>query len=183
MYCPKCSQQQTSDEMRFCSRCGFPLEGVALIINNDGMVPVLANVPDQKVCSSRGKMIRESIYLTLIAWAITLIATLAFDASGPWEVTAKVAGILFFLVGLIGLLRFIYAFVFVRDTAPALAQPSAIPRTPGSVMNETARAALGHQKGIPVSDYPRRTHTKEMVAPPSVTENTTRLLQDQPDQK
>jgi len=182
MYCPKCSQQQTSDEMRFCSRCGFPLEGVALIINNDGMVPV-ANVPDQKACSSRGKMIRESIYLTLIAWAITLSATLFFDAGGPWEIAARVSGILFFLVGLIGLLRFVYAFLFVRDAAPALVRPSAIPRTPGSVMSDPARAALGPQQGMPLSDYPRRTHTKEMVSPPSVTENTTRLLQDQPDSK
>lgn len=181
MYCPKCSQQQTSDEMRFCSRCGFPLERVALIVNNEGIVP--ANVPDRKLCSSRGKMIKESIYLTLIAWAITLSATLFFDAGGPWEVAARVGGILFFLVGLIGLLRFIYAFLFVRDPAPALARPSAIPRSPGSVINEPARAALGAQQGIPVSDYPRKTHTKEMVAPPSVTENTTRLLQDQPDSK
>ena len=181
MYCPKCSQQQTSDEMRFCSRCGFPLEGVALIVNNEGIVP--ANLPDRKLCSSRGKMIRESIYLTLIAWAITLSATLFFDAGGPWEIAARVGGILFFLVGLIGLLRFIYAFVFVRDAVPALARPSAIARSPGSVINEPARAALGAQQGIPVSDYPRRTHTKEMVAPPSVTENTTRLLQDQPGPK
>ena len=181
MYCPKCSQQQTSDEMRFCSRCGFPLEGVALIINNDGIVPVAT--PDRKVCSSRGKMIRESIYLTLLAWAITLSATLFFDAGGPWEVAARVGGILFFLMGLIGLLRFIYAFLFVRETAPTLAPPSAIPRAPGSVKNEPVHAALGPQQGIPLSDYPRRTQTKEIVAPPSVTEHTTRLLQDQPDSK
>jgi uncharacterized membrane protein YvbJ len=36
MYCPKCSQQQISDEMRFCSRCGFPLGAVKELIANDG---------------------------------------------------------------------------------------------------------------------------------------------------
>ena len=29
MYCPKCGQQQVSDEMRFCSRCGLALTGLA----------------------------------------------------------------------------------------------------------------------------------------------------------
>src|SRR5215217_4994761 len=29
MYCPNCGQQQISDEMRFCSRCGQGLSGLA----------------------------------------------------------------------------------------------------------------------------------------------------------
>jgi hypothetical protein len=29
MYCPKCSQEQVSDEIRFCSRCGQPLAAIA----------------------------------------------------------------------------------------------------------------------------------------------------------
>src|SRR5689334_7647741 len=29
MYCPNCGQQQVSDEMRFCSRCGLALTGLA----------------------------------------------------------------------------------------------------------------------------------------------------------
>src|SRR5215216_1228543 len=29
MYCPNCGQQQVSDEMRFCSRCGLALSGLA----------------------------------------------------------------------------------------------------------------------------------------------------------
>ena len=29
MYCPNCGQQQISDEMRFCSRCGLALSGLA----------------------------------------------------------------------------------------------------------------------------------------------------------
>jgi uncharacterized membrane protein YvbJ len=32
MYCPKCSQQKISDEMRFCSRCGFSLSAVRELI-------------------------------------------------------------------------------------------------------------------------------------------------------
>ena len=184
MYCPKCSQQQTSDEMRFCSRCGFPLEGVTLLVDNRGLIPLLANDPDQKVRSSRGKMISESVYLTLIAWAVALVATMAFDSSGPLEGIAKGAALIFLLVGLIGLVRFIYAFLFVEETAPALAQRPTPSRSLASpVLEEPARAALPPQQTVPVSDYPRRSNTKEMVPRPSVTENTTRLLEDQPDRK
>ncbi len=185
MYCPKCSQQQTSNETRFCSRCGFPLEGVNLIVDNGGLIPLLENHPDQKPHSSRGKMIRESIYLTLIAWVVALVATMALDAGGPVENIAKVAALVFFFVGLIGLLRFIYAFLFVRETAPPLAQrasPSGSPtRSASPALKESARAALPPQHAVPVSDYPRRPNTKEMVPRPSVTENTTRLLEDQLD--
>ncbi len=186
MYCPKCSQQQTSNETRFCSRCGFPLEGVTLLVDNGGLIPLLENDPDQKPHSSRGKMISESIYLTLIAWVVALVATMAFDAGGPVENIAKIAALTFFLVGLIGLLRFMYAFLFVRETAPALTQRASPPGSPtrssaSPALKESARAALPPQHAVPVSDYPRRSNTKEMVRPPSVTENTTRLLEDQLD--
>jgi hypothetical protein len=188
MYCPKCSQQQTSDEMRFCSRCGFPLEGVTLLVDNDGLIPVLENDPGQKPHSSRGKMISESAYLTLIAWAVTLIATMAFNFGGRLETIAKIGALIFFFIGLIGLLRFMYAFLFVRETVPALSQRATPPGFPARslaspALKESARAALPPQQAVPVSDYPRRSNTKEMVPRPSVTENTTRLLEDQPDRK
>ena len=32
MYCPKCSQEQVSDETRFCSRCGFQLNVVKALL-------------------------------------------------------------------------------------------------------------------------------------------------------
>ena len=36
MFCPKCSQQQISDNIRFCSRCGFQLNIVkALLADNE----------------------------------------------------------------------------------------------------------------------------------------------------
>src|SRR5262245_22824375 len=42
MYCPHCGQQQVSDIVRFCSRCGFPLDGVIHLLHNGGMLPVYA---------------------------------------------------------------------------------------------------------------------------------------------
>lgn len=39
MYCPRCGQQQASEALRYCSRCGFPLEGVAGLLAGGGLAP------------------------------------------------------------------------------------------------------------------------------------------------
>ncbi len=41
MYCPNCSQQQISEETKFCSRCGLPLGLVSEILANGGFLPQL----------------------------------------------------------------------------------------------------------------------------------------------
>lgn len=35
MFCPKCSQQQVSDSVRFCSRCGFRLNAVKELLDQE----------------------------------------------------------------------------------------------------------------------------------------------------
>jgi hypothetical protein len=166
MYCPKCSQQQLSEDLRFCSRCGFPLVGVALVLENDGLIPRLAAPEDP---GRRGKMIKESWILTLASWAVALLTTLAWDWGGSFESVAKVGALVFFLLGLIGLLRFVYAFLFVKEGSTG-AEP-AFPVTP-------RRTALPSSQDVPLTDYPQRINTREMV-PRSVTENTTRLLDEE----
>lgn len=172
MYCPKCNQQQASEEMRFCSRCGFPLSGVAQLLANDGLLPVSAADQAATAASRRKKIISESAFLTLIAWAMTFGAILFVDFGGPFEVFALVSAIVFFIVGLIGLIRFIYGFFFVKDS------PKAEKSRDRSIPEQVAQSALPPAHSIPVSDYPRRVHTKEIVQPPSITENTTKLLDE-----
>ncbi|HEX8138272.1 MAG TPA: hypothetical protein VF544_11825 [Pyrinomonadaceae bacterium] len=38
MFCPRCSQEQISGDVRFCKSCGFPLVDVAEALKNDGLV-------------------------------------------------------------------------------------------------------------------------------------------------
>jgi hypothetical protein len=178
MYCPKCSQLQSSDEMRFCSRCGFALSGVAMLVENDGVIPQLPAKSAQTQASSRKKVMAESAIFTAIFWTLLIFATLAFDFGGPFELMAKLAALLFFFLGLIGLLRFLYGFLFVKDM---VGQPAhdAFPATSQSTLGEMSRrAALPAQREVPVGQ--RRGHTKEMLPQPSVTEHTTRLLDEPP---
>lgn len=44
MYCPSCGQQQISQELRYCSKCGMPLGHVAEVLANGGILPQLADV-------------------------------------------------------------------------------------------------------------------------------------------
>jgi hypothetical protein len=178
MYCPKCSQQQPAEGMRFCSRCGFTLGGVALLMDNNGVIPQVQAAP-LRACPSRNRIMLESGILTAFAWVVALFATTWFDAGGPTESVAKFAAFLFALLGIIGVLRFLYGFLFAKDSSqPALgAYPSASAQH--SLRSETIPAALPAAQSLPISDYPLRTNTKEMQPQPSVTENTTRLLDEQ----
>ena len=164
MYCPKCSQQQVSEDLRYCSRCGFPLTGVALLLDNDGLIPQLAAKDAPR---RRGKIMKESLVLTLASWMLVVLGTATWDWGGPFESVAKVGSLILFVLGLIGLLRFLYAFLFVYEIS-ATAEP-AFPVA-------ARRTALPLPQDIPLSDYPQRTRTKEMIPRGSVTENTTRLL-------
>jgi hypothetical protein len=137
-----------------------------MVLENDGLIPQLA-VPEAP--GHRGKMMKESWILTLASWAVALLTTLAWDWGGSFESVAKVGALVFFLLGLIGLLRFVYAFLFVKEGSTG-AEP-AFPVTP-------RRTALPSSQDVPLTDYPQRINTREMV-PRSVTENTTRLLDEE----
>jgi predicted amidophosphoribosyltransferase len=39
MFCPQCGQQQVTGVVRFCSRCGFPLDGVIQLLSSGGIIP------------------------------------------------------------------------------------------------------------------------------------------------
>ena len=44
MHCPSCGQEQASVEIKFCSRCGFPLGLVSEILAHGGFLPQLAEL-------------------------------------------------------------------------------------------------------------------------------------------
>jgi hypothetical protein len=169
MFCPKCSQVQSSDEMRYCSRCGFPLETVTVLLNNDGALP------SQQVNAGRGshrsRVATESLILTIFSWALAMVCTFWFDASGIYEGIAKIGAVTFFMLGFIGLFRFLYAFLFLKM------DPVEDRKTQRSI-NEAKPAQLPPQQTVPISDFPRRPNTREMARQPSVTENTTRILDE-----
>jgi len=177
MFCPQCGQQQASGHIRFCSRCGFPLDGVIQLLGNGGMIPVYRN-PDEPVpISPRRKGVKQGGLLLLSGIVIvSLLGTMAsYSGSGFLEVLTAFAAIICF-VG--GPLRMIYAGIF-EEPAPkpvlSYAQPPmAAPRPQfGPPMQHQA---LPPPQARPAAGWRSRPNTAELAGPPSVTENTTRLL-------
>lgn len=183
MFCPQCGQQQVSGEVRFCSRCGFQLEGVNSLMAGGGVLPAnvmqgaaLEESPRRKGARLGGKLMLFGIFL------MPALAIMHEILRAPEELA--LLGVLCFLAGL---LRLIYALIFEQGPfrqpktitqfqyAPAPAHLSAAQR---------GAAELPPAQGTPARAYvPPRHDTSEISYRPSVTESTTRLLGDKDDER
>src|SRR6266576_1214234 len=66
MYCPRCGQQQATDSMRFCSRCGFAMEGTLHVLAHGGMLPQYQPPAGEKTISPRRKGVKQGVLIMLI---------------------------------------------------------------------------------------------------------------------
>jgi hypothetical protein len=179
MFCPQCGQQQVSGEMRFCSRCGFPLGGVIQLLASGGMVTtsdaVAGTSPRQ--FSPRRKGYRQGGLMMLLSLIATPLMAILTELGLP-EILIPLTAIIFFWGGAI---RMMYARFFEDAGVPA--PPAALPVYSPPVGHAqfvpgVPQAALPPQRSTPASGWRQPTNTAEMSPPPSVTENTTRLLDD-----
>src|SRR5262245_41687118 len=107
MYCPQCSQQQISDEMRFCSRCGFALAGVMELVATGGSSQAPKKPEKKKKTAMQGVKVGTWIITASILSSLFVGFLTAMDDDFAILLLASVAT---FLVGFI---RILYA-VFVQ---------------------------------------------------------------------
>ena len=180
MFCPRCGQQQTSDTMRFCSRCGFLLEGALVLLSHGGMIPQYPASSDEKKISARRKGVKQGVLLMLIgAVLVPLLGVFVSYAPGRIEVvfeffTALAAIICF--VG--GPLRMLYAALF-EEGAPSRSFPPPVSYAPPVITAppNPRLSALPPPAANPTVGWRANPQTAEISQPPSVTDNTTRLLE------
>lgn len=184
MYCPQCGQQQVSDVTRFCSRCGFLLEGVIAVLASGGAVPTRYVQAGPKQLSPRSKGVRQGALLMLSTLLIVpLVSIISVFILGNPEVIIPITAITCF-VG--GLLRILYA-LMMEDATPQMnfeqmagyAPPAASQFSPPArhAALPPARTNAGANAGAnAAANWRPRPNTAEIYQPPSVTENTTRLL-------
>ena len=118
MFCPQCGQQQVTGVIRFCSRCGFPLDGVIQLLGNGGMLPVYRSSDEPAQISPRKKGVKQGGLLFLSGILIVpILGMFSSYASGSTflEILAALAAIICF-VG--GPLRMLYAGLF-EEGAPS----------------------------------------------------------------
>ena len=180
MHCPRCGQQQASNEIKFCSRCGFQLHLVAELLNNNGHLPIL----DEITAKSPGLLTRRNGVVFSIFWFMFFVLLLTpffgiMDADDFAGITA-ILGVFGGLMILIGSLILLKPHRSVETLKAAL--PVSVP-APGLYGNPEERGALPPQREEPATTYAppqaggwRAPDTGEFARPGSVTESTTKLL-------
>lgn len=159
MFCPRCSNQQTSDSARYCTKCGFQISAVKELVANDGVpiTPVTAN-PIQS-SDNIDRRIRKRGRMLNIALLVIVISLLS-DLRNGNEIfpRAMIGAVLIAILFARVVAKTKYSFNFTKPSNATLTD---------------------HQ--VPVQHQePRRIVTAEMVPVPSVTEGTTKLLVNQP---
>ena len=155
--------------MRFCSRCGLALSGLADWLAGGGL-PAQPNVEVQvSPTSPRRKGIRRAaklMFLSGVLFPVVFAISLAVDEAGPM--------ILPILVFFVSLVMMLYARLFSDKTAPVVnhtAQTSTLD-------SASTRSALPPATSIPINNR-QQVRTNELAQRPSVTEHTTRLLDNE----
>jgi hypothetical protein len=184
MFCPQCGQQQLSEAVRFCSRCGFQLGAVSGLLASGG-VPLaeLAAAEGPAVESARRRGMRQGGVMILFGIFLMPMFAILHELLGTPD-KLPLIGVLFFMGGL---LRLIYALVFEEgslrrrkgSTAPNAYAPGQF-----GAGGYGAAGGLPPAQGTPAQGYvPPRVNTSEIGYRPSVTESTTRLLDEQREQR
>ena len=163
MYCPRCGQQQVSDEMKFCSRCGLSLAGLAnWIVSGSGLnllgAPLAPKVRRQGV--RRGAKI---VFASAVMFPVFLGLSFLVDEPVPL--------LLPIIVFIVGLSIMLYSRLFEE---PAVTSYEVQQMKLGTAFGTTALPAAPNLPTNRVNA--QKVRTSELAQPPSVTEQTTRLL-------
>jgi hypothetical protein len=168
MYCPRCGQQQISEEVRFCPRCGLSLAAVPTLLAGV-KAPAAGRAPGgggRKRKSAQTRRGAKIMFFSAVLFPVFLGLSIAVDSPGPLAVP--------FMVFLAGLAWMLYFVLFGEDLHDA--------RPEGG--REGLREGRGAQALPPAAFVPasgfggRSAQTADMAQPPSVTEQTTRLLDE-----
>jgi len=179
MHCPSCGQQQISNETKFCSRCGLPLTVIAEVVSYGGYLPQLAELDK----AQETKWTRKNGLFFALFWFIFWVPLMTSILGGVFDI--EVLGELSALVGVFGsILIFIYALGFMKRPVRYFdpRQYAASQQIPQHLGGQGQSHALPPQQSIPVSSYapPHPGNWRDTNdLQPSVTESTTRLLDEE----
>jgi len=180
MYCPKCSQQQISEETKFCSQCGFPLGLISEILAYGGFLPQLAHLYKSKKIVTRRNGLIFSLFWFLIF--VVVLAPFVGITGGPGE-----------LIGILGLLGTVGSLIMVIASFLILKKEPVNLELPNHELSNkrihniqgTQQTALPLTQSQPAQSYVspanswKAPNTGEFAQPRSVIEGTTKLLRNE----
>jgi choline-glycine betaine transporter len=159
--------------MRFCSRCGFPLTIVSQLVANGGALAGF-DAEGKRQLTPREMGVRWGALLMIIS-AVLFPIVLLFAAM---KHDAVVLLLPVFLVFLVGMARLLYAKLLQPNTPIQKEVLFAAGQRMDQQLSSEHRLGLPANQNVPVSAWRQPIDTSEMAQPPSVTDNTTKLLSD-----
>ena len=178
MHCPRCGQQQISEETKFCSRCGFPLGLVSEILAHGGFLPQLAELYKDRKFFTR----RNGLIFSLFWFLILILMTALF---GIMDAPGELIGITALIASMGALILVIGSFLILKSPPKNNQWLSPQPLSNAPEKNLFQNAPPTNQTALPPQQEqnyvsPARTwksyDTGDLV-PRSVTEGTTKLLE------
>ncbi|MGI8542603.1 MAG: hypothetical protein ACR2MD_03905 [Aridibacter sp.] len=180
MYCPRCGEQQTSGNLRFCSKCGLPLGLVSEVLSNGGTLPQLEEIYKKKKFLTRKNGVIFSIF-----WFIFFVPFCAafFGVLRIEELSAVSA-----VFGVFSSLLILLFSLFFLGKPPQDSQNQVILKNNNAIPQnlsgqQTQQNVLPSQQTQSAQEYVapsaaswKTYDTGELVQPGSVTEGTTKLL-------
>jgi hypothetical protein len=179
MYCPRCGQQQISNETKFCSRCGFQMGLIPELLANNGMFPQLAELYKQNQSWFTKKNGVVFSLLWFVAWVMMFPAFFALGGEEDAAGVSAVFGLFTTMLLLIFSLGFLKKTQKTINVAALEAHQMQATALHGQPMNQHA---LPPQQSVPAQSYAapqggwRTPDTGEFATPGSVTDSTTKLL-------
>jgi hypothetical protein len=180
MYCPKCSQQQASEEIRFCPGCGFQLEAVKTLLADGQNIVLMDEAEAQpRLTTARKRDILLGATIMLVASISIALLMISTVAGTPLQ--AVIIPLLLLWAALVSVLLLSghaareVSKLFSKDVSTSL------PKAPSSLITQVS-ASVRHQALPPVKSAPVsgpgawRSQTAELAHPSSITEHTTSSL-------
>ncbi len=182
MFCPRCGQEQVNDETRFCSRCGFLMTGVGEVVANDGLIPEKYSRNRDGKNSPRKRGVKQGAMVMLVG--TFLFVPLFAILSAEFDLSPAVVAITAVLSFVGGLLRIIYALMFESSVPGENTLEENMSATVQNALNKPKSVkALPPEHSVPASAYapPAAGNWRDTndLEPSSVTENTTKLLEEE----
>jgi hypothetical protein len=175
MFCPRCSREQASGEVKFCSGCGFPLADVAEALANGGRVERHAAAATRDI----KKGVTKALVVMTLSAAFVILSFVLGTPEPPSSVQFNLlVGVLFYLFGLA-----LVAYTFWKRSKESRhereRQQEAVTQSLKGVGRSSARQLDEPDlSGLVDADAfsGGGLKTGEVVERPSVTEGTTKLL-------
>ncbi|HKQ93111.1 MAG TPA: zinc ribbon domain-containing protein [Blastocatellia bacterium] len=161
MYCPKCSHQVVSNNVRYCPGCGFWLHGVAELIANNGVFTADEEKPQRPRRSmvKRGALLGSTL-MFIISFSILL-------SIGP-----KFGPVLGSFLSWVTLMALIYVSGHVKRLISKIFSEEE-PSAPKKIASPRGPALPASYSEPVVNSGQQFADTSKMAQPSSITEQTT----------